>query len=468
VKCDKIHNGMSGLFCVNFAHSRARWAAPLDRFPHHAPVDEDGFDWGPQEDVTQYTHGRNGDHMVTPFQCDLCIFRNLQRRNPVAGLQDDLLLCFICRVNLDALWGRESTTVASTLRGSRQMVTMWRQVGLTPVFPKIRPYPVADSFGYRVAIAMVLKSLDPGWYTHFQQFESICKLQATYSNIYMASLQGTSSLRSFGGDQAKHYLMDSPTQSLFFEWFSLGCVRRMGQEARQNWAITLPTIHALLDSLEAEWISELDPSQREMVGMLGAYVTIAFCGSFRGNKVFLVDLFGAFKYLRSPEVEEGTVIIPLLGRFKGESGERYHLTPLAATTLLRIQVKLWLEQAVSAKEKRFCTHGPLFGDAKGVILKSRVIEMGLMDWLQSIKDTQPGIIPSDVDLYEDFGISRSFRRGTTLTAWVRGINDKYVKLINRWRSFEDAKGHCPTLSMQDHYSDIQILLPELLKFSLAL
>jgi hypothetical protein len=51
---------------------------------------------------------------------------------------------------------------------------------------------------------------------------------------------------------------------------------------------------------------------------------------------------------------------------------------------------------------------------------------------------------------------------------MRGVDDKYVNLINQWRNFEEAKGRCPTLSMQDHYSDIQILLPELLKFSLAL
>ncbi len=113
-------------------------------------------------------------------------------------------------------------------------------------------------------------------------------------------------------------------------------------------------------------------------------------------------------------------------------------------------------------------HGPLFGDVKGKILKARVIELGLMDRLQNIKDTQPGIIPSDVDVYEDFGVSRSFRRGATSTARVRGVSDKYVNLINRWRTFEDAKGRRPTMSMQDHYSDIQILLPELLKFSRAL
>ena len=94
--------------------------------------------------------------------------------------------------------------------------------------------------------------------------------------------------------------------------------------------------------------------------------------------------------------------------------------------------------------------------------------MELMELLHGIKESQPGLIPSDLDIYEDFGISRSFRRGATSTARTRGVDNKYVNLINWWRIFEESKGRRPTLSMQDHYSDIQILLLDLMKFSLAL
>jgi len=64
MKCGKIHKAMSGLFCANFAHLCKFWAAchqvwcgpcyinhPLDHFQRHIPVDEDGFDWQPQEDT---------------------------------------------------------------------------------------------------------------------------------------------------------------------------------------------------------------------------------------------------------------------------------------------------------------------------------------------------------------------------------------------------------------------------------
>jgi hypothetical protein len=88
----------------------------LDRFYHHVETDDDGFDWRPTKDLSRYKVAQNGDHLLTTFQCELCWFRNLQGRNPVADLvADTLLLCCIRRANLDAVWGREPHTVAATL-----------------------------------------------------------------------------------------------------------------------------------------------------------------------------------------------------------------------------------------------------------------------------------------------------------------------------------------------------------------
>jgi hypothetical protein len=244
----------------------------------------------------------------------------------------------------------------------------------------------------------------------------------------------------------------------------------MGQIVKQDWAIPLPVVHALLDTLESDWASAqtLGRRDKELIGMLGAYVVIAFCGSFWGNEVFLADMHGTAKYLAAVDLPPDTIIIPLLGRFKGETGERYHLTPLAAVTSSGIQVRSWVKRLVETKVSRGYVRGPLFGDEMGLVVKAKTIEMELMERLQGIKETEPGLIPLDLDVYEDFGISRSFRRGATSTARTRGVDDKYVNLINRWRTFEDAKGQRPTLSMQDHYSDIQIILPELMEFSKAL
>jgi hypothetical protein len=146
----------------------------------------------------------------------------------------------------------------------KHMIRMWKKVGLEPLFPPLGPYPVEDSFGMRVAVAMLLKSLEPGKYTAMhQQFETVRKLRAGYSNVYMASYEGVTSLRTVGGDRAKHHLTYSPTQSKWFERFGQGCIRRMGQDVRQDWAVPLPAMHGLMQLLEDEWAVATTLGHRE-------------------------------------------------------------------------------------------------------------------------------------------------------------------------------------------------------------
>jgi len=241
----------------------------------------------------------------------------------------------------------------------------------------------------------------------------------------------------------------------------------MGQDVRQDWAIPVEVIHALLGALDREWDMAQEWCQRHLVAPVGAYIVTAFCGSFRGNEAFLMDLFGLEKYLRELEWANH-VIVPLLGRYKGEMHQRYHLTPLAATTNSGIQVKAWLERLAGVWKEVGRTHGPAFGDRRGEVLEAGFIEGKIVDMLYELRAKSPTLVPQDVDFGEEFGISRSFRRGATSTARVRKLPEEVVNLTNRWQKFEHAKGRRPRLSMQDHYSDIKILIPELVAFSQAL
>lgn len=92
---------------------------PLDNgeFPVAKPLDEGGMKIDCPEDRERFMRGRNGDNLVTPFQCDLCHFQNLMARDPIQNLPQDVrLLKLIRRANLDAMWAREPTTVSSTLK----------------------------------------------------------------------------------------------------------------------------------------------------------------------------------------------------------------------------------------------------------------------------------------------------------------------------------------------------------------
>ena len=69
--------------------------------------------WGKRgERKESYLVGRNGDHLMCPFECDTCIFRKLKGRDSKSSSEsDNLLLEFIRRANMDAFWSRASSTV---------------------------------------------------------------------------------------------------------------------------------------------------------------------------------------------------------------------------------------------------------------------------------------------------------------------------------------------------------------------
>jgi hypothetical protein len=221
---------------------------------------------------------------------------------------------------------------------------------VNPPFPSLGPHPVENSTGISIAVAMLLKSLSPGRYEAYQQYETIRKLRAGYSNVFQASVAGAGSYKTLGGDKVKMSFSNSCiTQSLWVERFAKGCLSRMGQVVRQDRAISLEVLevmHQLMENLELEW-SNGPQDNRSDIASLGAFCLIAFCGSFRGPEMFLVGLFGLHKYGRTDLKTAGGkdyVIVPLLGRFKNELGEQYHLTPLIAETTSGLKVRLWIKR----------------------------------------------------------------------------------------------------------------------------
>jgi len=393
------------------------------------------------------------------------VFRNLKGRNP--GQHDALLQACIRQANLDALWGRETATVTSTLRATRDIVRLLDTVQVVPPFPSLGPHPVTDTYGTAVAVAMLLKSLHPGRYEAYQQYETIRKLRAGFSNVFQASLTGSASYRTMGGDKVKMSFSNTClTQTLWFERFAKGCLSRMGQVVRQDRAVSLDVMHQLLETLDSDW-QQATPENRSIFSSIGAFCVVAFCGSFRGPEMFLVDLYGLHKYGKSDlktSAGKEYVIIPLLGRFKNELGEQYHLTPLIATTSSGLKIRMWIKRFLESCTREGRTRGPAFV-APGGEYPYQWFEREILERLHSIQQSYPDLIAEDVQVLEEYGLSRSFRRGATSEARPRGIDRDDVDLTNRWRTFEGAKGKRPRMAMRDHYSDIRLLIPALIRFS---
>jgi hypothetical protein len=229
-------------------------------------------------------------------------------------------------------------------------------------------------------------------------------------------------------------------------------------------------MHALMDLLDSEWTQVEEAANRALVASITAYSIIAFCGSFRGSEVFLTDLHGLRRYYHNLQVggSANHVIIPLLGKFKGELSARYHLAPIVTETSSGLKPKLWVSRLIEVREQEGRVQGPAFCDAHGEIARALVYEEAIITRLVAVQERSPETIAKEVNLMEEFGISRSFHRGSTSTARAWGVEDKQIDLINRWRKFEQARGRRPALAMRDHYSDLEILIPELVQYSQAL
>jgi hypothetical protein len=87
-----------------------------------------------EDDPNWFKCGRDGYHLMCPFQCDLCHFRNIQGRRPGAKVQDNVLLMCIRRANLDAFWSRETATVDANHREGARVRSGSKRLGLDIIY----------------------------------------------------------------------------------------------------------------------------------------------------------------------------------------------------------------------------------------------------------------------------------------------------------------------------------------------
>ena len=123
-------------------------------------------------------------------------------------------------------------------------------------------------------------------------------------------------------------------------------------------------------------------------------------------------------------------MVPLLGRFKGETGERYHLTPLAVVTKSGIQVKFWVKLLMAMHVNMGRDRGCAFCNKIGDCMASKEMQHIILYYLQKVKDERPDLIPDEVYVYEAYGISRSFRRGATTHATNQRVNQRDIDVAN--------------------------------------
>ncbi len=137
------------------------------------------------------------------------------------------------------------------------------------------------------------------------------------------------------------------------------------------------------------------------------------CCGLRGEEIVKIDLAGFLKHIEigKQDVEHPHVIVPLIGRMKGETGERCHMCVLARETRSGTQARTWADRVAAVNKQRGRQRGPLFRNKKGLRAKIGDFENEFLERLMRLKTSRPGLFEPGVDISESHSLCRSLRRG---------------------------------------------------------
>jgi hypothetical protein len=87
----------------------------------------------------------------------------------------------------------------------------------------------------------------------------------------------------------------------------------------------------------------------------------------RGEEGFMLDAFGFRKHIAKGKYDRKHphVVSPMLGRFRGEDGERMHLLLIADRSESGLEYRKWLERLIEVLDMKGQDHGPAFCEEDG-------------------------------------------------------------------------------------------------------
>ena len=430
-----------------------------------------------REDSSKYMIARRGEWAIAPFQCENCWFVNLHHRVPLTdSMRDQNLLHTLRRANLDIFWSREYKTIQTVTGHIREIIRRAKEADRPVPLDPLPPWPVRDDQGMGIAIMMLEKSVEPGRNTSkYSQFDTVRKLRSAAFNVFAASSTGSASRYAVKSskDQKLSHLFTGSTQSLLMENFTSGMKARMPQKTVRNKALVSEVIGPMLDRMEAELEDvETDAERKRELTMAGGYIVATFGYSLRGNEGFWLDGDRLVSGLQVGKYAQDIphIVISLLGKFKGEDGDRMHVLPLANVTKSGIRIRKWLERVARIYREEGRSDSPAFCDKEGYMLTSGDIERVFHPFLIEMQGEERfgEYLPRGLKVEEHYLCFRSFRRGAEATALNRGIKKPVIDFVHRWSKYERSKGKVPGFNMLEHYAEGARMRPTQLTFSRCL
>ena len=431
--------------------------------------------WKPKgSDHKRYTEARDGDDLMISFECDFCVFFKITGRpRDIGNPRDSHLMGCIRRVILDAFWSRARHTVTTNASRFREMMTLSESLGFEPPYDPPGPLPAFDHCGYKVAVLMVAKSLSPGRHSDSHtQWDTIRKFKGTHSNQSRSGRVANST--TFSLTDSKGGSLDRFSSeicgSLWFQRFSLGCRRRMGQDWQPNRAVSNPLMLSILHLVESKIRSSTHEPDRFTFVMAGAYFCFCYVVSLRSPEGLMVDVPGILEF---GEKHLDHVIIPLLGQVKGEDHSRQHLLHCVNATSSGIPVRNWMKRLKSVLTLLERTSGPAFINVTSK-RQSTTAEMNdifhslLSEIFEDDRDLFATDIRNTTDLFDKYNVFRSFRRGSESRAVSENVSEGDRFIVNRWRKHEKSGASKVPLAIDQMYVDVSLAKDPFLRYTKAM
>lgn len=351
-------------------------------------------------------------------------------------------------------------------------------LGICPSFLRDRkPWPLDDRSGFGEAMLILSRSLQKGRNSEMhKQFDTVRKIHSLTSGMNSARPANGMDGVGFKGGSKLWALNKKGIDSATFVRFIKGCEKGMGRVIRQDMALSVPILLKILHNLDEELADRGTPPGRcREVIMLGACLVIGFCVTLRGNEIFLVESTNLCHYKdQGAKHEIPHVVIPMMGRFKGETGEHNVLRVLVIETRTsRIQIGKWVKRLIKLMELEKgmdLNHpGPAFCDSQGfVLLAYSVMNSWFHEELAKVQESHLDLIQREVDLAETYNSYRSLRRGATSRVSELNYTETLINLNNRWRKTQSKKGQGGLVKMSQLYVEISLVVKNLLQFSASL
>ena len=415
----------------------------------------------------RFNEARNGDHLMVPFQCELCHFRNIFGRDPSEhNPKDQEVFSFIRRANLDCFWSREPATVKANLRNLCRMLKTEDRFGFDSVSPPMGPFPLEDSIGMKGALAILDRSLDPGSYATHVQWETFRKSMSALTNVTQAGVAGLAD--SVGAYQRnKIWITSSVTHKFWFNRFMEGVHKRVGEIKRQDETVTIDVLKAIQLKLELEWHQTKDQNveNKRKIAELGVWFIVGFCCGLRGEEIMLIELAGTRNSFSHFNGSKPYFKVMLSGRTKGNqlTGAKVTFPCVERTNGNDLNPGIWMQRLVAIRDAE--------PDDSGRLFFRRLVPGKVSEWecdfyslLEAIQETTNSIERS-INVREAYGILRSIRRGATVHARNMGVSKEVIEAVHRWQREALGTGYGIRLDLIDVYTSLDALSPTLLKYS---